>query len=58
MSDNTATIVGNLTRTPVLRYTANNIPVTDLMVAGACLVIGVSASLLSRSRLPASGHRT
>ncbi|WP_161992397.1 single-stranded DNA-binding protein [Pseudonocardia sp. EV170527-09] len=33
MSDNTATIVGNLTRTPVLRYTANNIPVTDLMVA-------------------------
>ncbi|WP_224391628.1 single-stranded DNA-binding protein [Pseudonocardia sp. ICBG1293] len=33
MSDNTATIVGNLTRTPVLRYTANNIPVTDLTVA-------------------------
>ena len=33
MSDNTATIVGNLTRTPVLRYTANSIPVTDLTVA-------------------------
>ena len=31
--DNTVTIVGNLTRDPELRYTANGVPVTDVGVA-------------------------
>ncbi|MEJ8279273.1 single-stranded DNA-binding protein [Pseudonocardia spirodelae] len=33
MSDTLTTIVGNLTRTPVLRYTTAGVPVADLTVA-------------------------
>ena len=58
MSENINTFHGTVGREIRINHSRNGVAVVNFSIARVCLTIGVSALLISRSRLPASDHRT